>query len=159
VAIGPVRRKGVAQPVDHAAAERLDDEARSACWLRSCRRARCRSSAARCTVAADTEYITLTICQRGREAKKGRDEPAHVRDGGGQGGARDLHPRDSRQRSWERRKAGCRLAAEPVLFQEFQVTCRIRNAPNHAENLQLAAPYARAGMPPERMAESRGQAR
>lgn len=147
VAIGPV--KTVARgstPSITPLPEKLDDEARSALLAPLPAAARTPVARRPPPPATDTQTILTDVSARVVD----EIEPEEVTPGET---SEDKTARETLLREIAAEVMGTPEAAfaqEPALFQEFQVTCRIRKAPKPTlENFRALIPYARAGVPPE----------
>jgi hypothetical protein len=151
VAIGPVKTQGGgATPSMMPLPARLDDEARSALLAPLPAAARVPIERRPVPVAADTEAILTDVSARAASDVK-QNEPAPCETPEDKLARETLHHEIAAEVMGTPEAA---FAAEPVLFQEFQVTCRIRNAPKPTlEIFRSLLPYARAGLPPESHAD------
>jgi hypothetical protein len=151
VAIGPVQTHARGStPSITPLPEKLDDEARSALLAPIPIAARAPIERRPSPAATDTQSILTDVSARASsEVKQDEAAPCETPE--------EKVAREALLRQIAAEVMGTPEAAftqEAALFQEFQVTCRIRNAPKPTlEIFRSLLPYARAGLPPESHAD------
>lgn len=148
VAVGPVKTQARGStPTITPLPEKLDEEARSALLAPVPAAVRVRVERRPPPVATDTQAILTDVASREVDEVKA-EETAAPAETAEDRAARDklLHEIAAEVMS----SPESAFAQESMLFQEFQVTCRIRKAPKPTlESFRALLPYARAGLPPE----------
>lgn len=148
VAVGPVKTTARGStPSITPLPEKLDAEARSALLAPLPSAVRARVERRPPPVATDTQAILTDVSSRESEEAK-PDEPAAPVETAEEKAARDGLLREIAAEVMGTPEAA--FAQEAALFQEFQVTCRIRKAPRPTlEIFRSLLPFARAGLPPD----------
>lgn len=152
VAIGPVKTQARGStPSITPLPERLDDEGRSALLAPLPAAARAQVERRPPPAATDTQAILTDVSSR-TSSEVNQDEEAPCETPEEQVAREALLHEIAAEVMGTPESA---FAPEPALFQEFQVTCRIRKAPKPTlEMFRSLLPYARAGLPPASHADA-----
>ncbi|MGY3581417.1 DNA helicase HerA-like ATPase [Bradyrhizobium sp. USDA 4341] len=152
VAIGPVKTQARGStPSITPLPDKLDDEARSALLAPLPVAARAPVERRPSPVATDTQSILTDVSARAVSSEVNQAEAAPCET------PEEKVAREALLHQIAAEVMGtpdAAFAQEPALFQEFQVTCRIRKATKPTlEIFRSLLPYARAGLPPEAHAD------